>query len=49
MYKILQINVTSNIGSTGRVVENLGLLAIKDGWKGYLGYMASMESHSQII
>lgn len=49
MKKLLQINITSNIGSTGRIVENLGLLAQKNGWESYIGCFESNESSSQII
>jgi len=49
MYKVLQINVTANIGSTGRIVENLGLLAIKKGWQSYIACRESKDSNSEII
>ena len=36
--KILQINVTLNSGSTGRIAENLGLLVIEGGGVSYIAY-----------
>ena len=32
MPTLLQINATSNWGSTGRIVEQIGTLAVRDGW-----------------
>ena len=49
MKKLLQINVTANIGSTGRIVENLGLLAIKKGWQSYIACRDSKDSQSEVI
>lgn len=34
--KILQLNSVINSGSTGRIVEEIGQLAIKNGWKSYI-------------
>lgn len=36
--KILQLNATSNWGSTGRIAEQIGLLAAQKGWKSYLAF-----------
>ena len=36
--KILQINVTANIGSTGRIVEQLGDEIGQQGWESYIAY-----------
>lgn len=36
--KLLQINVTANSGSTGRISEDIGLLAASNGWESYIGY-----------
>jgi len=36
--KLLQINVTSNSGSTGRIAEDIGLLAVSHGWESYVAY-----------
>ena len=38
MPKILQINVTCNWGSTGRIAEDIGKLAIAEGWESYISY-----------
>lgn len=36
--KLLQINVTANSGSTGRIAEDIGLLASSNGWESYIAY-----------
>ncbi len=38
MKKILQINVVVNSGSTGRIAEQIGQLAIQNGWESYIAY-----------
>ncbi|WP_321516517.1 glycosyltransferase [Marinifilum fragile] len=38
MATILQINTVVNTGSTGRIAEEIGLLAIKNGWESYIAY-----------
>lgn len=38
MYTILQINVTANSGSHGRIAEDIGKLIIYNGWKSYIAY-----------
>lgn len=38
MHSILQINTTLNIGSTGRIAEQIGQLAIQEGWDCYIAY-----------
>lgn len=35
---LLQINVTANWGSTGKIAEQIGLCAIANGWKSYIAY-----------
>lgn len=37
-YKLLQINTVVNFGSTGRIVEEIGSLAIKKGWESHIAY-----------
>lgn len=50
MPKLLQINSTANITSTGRIAEQIGVLAIKDGWDSYLAYgRTSNQSASQLL
>ena len=34
--KLLQINTTLNAGSTGRISEQIGNLAINNGWESYI-------------
>lgn len=38
MSTLLQINATSNWGSTGRIAESIGVEAIKCGWNSYIAY-----------
>jgi len=38
MHKLLQINVTSNWGSTGRIAEGCNLAAMAQGWDCYVAY-----------
>ena len=38
MPKLLQINSVVNTGSTGRIVEQLGLFAISQGWESYIAF-----------
>lgn len=38
MKTILQINVTANWGSHGKIAEDIGLLAIEKGWNSYIAY-----------
>lgn len=35
---LLQINVTANWGSTGKIAEQIGLCAMKHGWESYIAY-----------
>ena len=38
MLKLLQINVVVNWGSTGRIAEEIGRLAMSKGWDSYIAY-----------
>lgn len=38
MPKLLQINVSSNWGSTGKIAEQIGLCAQAHGWESYIAY-----------
>lgn len=38
MPKLFQINVTANQGATGRIAEQIGGLAMQDGWECYMAY-----------
>lgn len=44
--KLLQINVTSNWGSTGKIAEQIGQCAIRHGWESYVAY-GRMHNPSQ--
>ena len=50
MSRLLQINVTANWGSTGKIAESIGISAINQGWESYLAYgRYSNPSQSQLI
>lgn len=50
MAKLLQINSVVNTGSTGRIAEQLGQLAMSHGWESYIAYgREARESQSQLI
>lgn len=50
MMKLLQINSVINSGSTGRIAEEIGQLAMKNGWKSYIAYgRNNRQSESQLI
>lgn len=50
MKKLLQINVTANWGSTGKIAEAIGQMAVSDGWESFVAYgrMANLSS-SELI
>lgn len=43
MLTLLQINVTANWGSTGKIAEQIGLCAQEHGWKSYIAYGRMMN------
>ena len=50
MKRLLQINVTANVGSTGRIAEQLGAMAKVNGWDSYIAYGRSVStSKSKLI
>lgn len=50
MKTLLQINVTCNWGSTGRIAEEIGQVAIKNGWRSYIAFSrGNPTSQSQLI
>lgn len=50
MAKILQINVTANWGSTGKIAEHIGQTAMRHGWDSYIAYGRMINpSKSQLI
>jgi len=49
-YKLLQINSVVNSGSTGRIAEEIGQIAIAAGWKSYIAYgRHARTSQSELI
>lgn len=38
MPKLLQINVTANWGSTGKIAESIGIAAMNAGWESFIAY-----------
>lgn len=50
MPKLLQINVTANWGSTGKIAESIGLAAMNNRWESYIAYgRYSNPSKSNLI
>lgn len=49
MKKILQINVSANYGSTGKIAEQIGLVAQKKGWNCYQVYAYGRPSAMTLI
>lgn len=50
MPKLLQINSVVNTGSTGRIAERLGIIAMSQGWASYIVYgREARESQSNLI
>lgn len=50
MVSLLQINISANHGSTGKIAEQIGRLAIADGWESYIAYgRVAGESQSHLI
>ena len=50
MPRLLQINITANWGSTGRIAESIGKSALDNGWESYIAYGRwCNSSNSQLI
>lgn len=50
MPKLLQINVTANWGSTGKIAEQIGTCAMAHNWESYMAYGRMMnQSESNLI
>lgn len=50
MKRLLQVNVTANWGSTGKIAEQIGVCAMARGWKSYVAYGRMMNpSKSELI
>lgn len=47
MPKLLQINSVCNTGSTGRIAEEIGQVAIASGWESYIAYGRHQGAKSQ--
>lgn len=48
--KLFQINSTCNWGSTGKIAEEIGLLAIENGWRSFIAYGRNgSKSQSEIV
>ncbi len=48
MPTLLQINTTLNYGSTGRIAENIGLVAKKHGWRSVMAHGPRMKNQSTL-
>ena len=48
MKTLLQINVASNWGSTGRIAENIGILAQQQGWDCYIAHSPRYANPTQL-
>jgi glycosyltransferase involved in cell wall biosynthesis len=50
MKKLLQINVTANWGSTGKIAEDIGRLVMENGWESWIAYGRGLpESKSHLV
>lgn len=49
MPTLLQINVTANWGSTGKIAEQIGLCAQSHGWKSYIAYGREFNPSKNIL
>ena len=50
MFKLLQVNITANWGSHGRIAEEIGQLAMSMGWESHIAYGRwSNPSQSHLI
>ncbi len=50
MKKLLQLNTVANCGSTGRIAEGIGQLAIENGWESYMAFgRGNPSSQSNLI
>ena len=48
MKTLFQINVASNYSSTGRITENIGLLALQNGWDSYIVHGPRYANSTQL-
>ena len=49
MKTLLQINVTANIGSTGRIASEIGDIALNNGWDSYIAYGQKAGSSRSVL
>lgn len=49
MPKLLQINVTANWGSTGKIAEQIGMCAQSHGWESYIAYGREVNPSKNIL
>lgn len=49
MKKLLQLNVTANWGSTGKIAEGIGLAAQRRGWSSYIAYGRYMNPSASYL
>ena len=51
MKRLLQINITANWGSHGKIAEGIGRLAMDHGWESVIAYgrWSNPSSHDSII
>lgn len=49
MPKLLQINVTANWGSTGKIAEQIGTCAMSHDWESYMAYGRMMNPSQSIL
>ena len=50
MKRLLQINTVAAGGSTGKIVESIGRMAIADGWESWIAYgRGNPKSESNLI
>ena len=49
MRRLLQINSVANLGSTGRIAEQLGKKVLAEGWESYIAYGRSAAESSSIL
>ena len=47
--KLLQINTVGNWGSTGRIVENIGLAALQQSWQSYIACARNIRTSSSKV
>ena len=46
---LLQINVTANCGSTGKIVEAIGHAALQNGWDSYIAYGRKFKQSESVL